>query len=133
MKSKEIDPKEVLIEIDPISTPKITNGVFDQDTRELRFTVVGDGEVEIFDFDIKGIWLPDDPETFIDRTQFVAPDFPSPLSRTIMGGGSARLLTFERNRFDIERVFSVRVTCNESTYEPEGEHSPPRMVVPRKR
>ncbi len=46
MKSKEIDPKEVLIEIDPISTPKITNGVFDQDTRELRFTVVGDGEVE---------------------------------------------------------------------------------------
>ncbi len=131
---EDATPGFVVITIDPAEKLPVPNGVFDPLTRELVFSVIGEGAVEISDFDLKGIWLPDSPDGSIDRAQFIGDDFPYPGSRRITAGESARLLTFERNIFDIERVYRVTVRPDDGdAYEPEGEHSPPRMVVPRKR
>ncbi len=134
MESKEAMPNRVYITIDGASQPPVENGIFDPLNRQLEFVVDGDGEVEIFDIDLDGFWLPGINERTIDLLQFTDPGFPGVLDKTIGGGNNARILTLEKNRFDIEREYRVKVTCADGTeYYPDGEHSPPRMVVPRKR
>lgn len=127
-------PNSVQITIDPAAKTPVPNGVFDAASRLLEFSVDGDGEVELADFDLKGIWLPTPAGEPAAAALCIGPDFPFPSTRIIGPGETATLLTFERNRFDIERVYRVTVRpSGGAEYEPEGEHSPPRMVVPRKR
>ena len=133
MSANKPTPGYVEITIDSVEMPAIPNGAFD-DSRELAFVVTGDGEIVVSDFDIHGIWIPATSRGPEDTAQFIGDDFPFPGSRTIKAGETARLLTLERNRIDIERVYSVTVRPSVGAeYIPEGEHSPPRMVVPRKR
>ncbi len=132
--NKDAMPNRVYITIDCENQPPIADGVFDPLNRQIEFIVSGDGEVEILDIDLDGFWLPGTRERSIDILQFTDSGFPSVLDKTIGGGDNARILTLEKNRFDIERNYRVKVTCSDGTeYYPDGEHSPPRMVVPRKR
>ena len=124
----------VHITIDCENRPPIMTGVFGEFDRQLEFIVEGDGTAELDAVDVDGFWMPGSAGVKVDLAdQFNDQNFPFARDITIAGGESATLMTFERNPFEIEREYRVRVTCADgNVYEADGEHSPPRMRVPRR-